>query len=168
MQLTIRSARLEDLSQMYAISVAAHQAGYASFIPLEEKERFDHRYTLSKEGEQRYVSSMQANLNDPEWLLWVAEAGGKVLGYALAQLESGTVLHKKGMFVHPGHQGKGIGSALFKASLEGIDRGEIDLVVIADNLRAKHIYQKSGFEVRGPAQKSFYGAPQEVMVLVKH
>ncbi|HJM04614.1 MAG TPA: GNAT family N-acetyltransferase [Candidatus Saccharimonadaceae bacterium] len=168
MQFTVRSARSEDLSEMYAISVAAHQAGYGSFIPLEEKERFNQRYTLSKEGELRYVTSMQAKLDDPEWLFWVAEGEGKVLGYTLAQRESDTALHKKGMFVHPRHQGEGVGSALFKASLGGIDHGEIDLIVISDNLRAKHIYQKSGFVVRGPALKSFYGAPQEVMALVKH
>ena len=71
MQFTVRGARSEDLSEMYAISVAAHQAGYGSFIPLEEKERFNQRYTLSEEGELRYVSSMQAKLNDPEWLFWV-------------------------------------------------------------------------------------------------
>ena len=168
MQFTVRGARSEDLSEMYAISVAAHQAGYGSFIPLEEKERFNQRYTLSEEGELRYVSSMQAKLNDPEWLFWVAEGEGKVLGYTLAQRESDTVLHKKGMFVHPKYQGEGVGSALFKASLGGIDHGGIDLVVIASNQRAKHIYQKSGFEIRGLAQKSFYGAPQEVMALIKH
>ncbi len=168
MSFIIRSIKSTDIPEMYKISVAAHQAGYAEFIPEQERARFDARYNLSnQEREDRFYSSMNEKMNDPNWLFWVAEDEGKVLGYTLALKENEHLLHKKGMFVHPDHQGEGVGSALFKASLEGISSGVIDLVVIASNERAKHIYSKNGFVATGHHDKPFFGTVQEVMELQK-
>jgi ribosomal protein S18 acetylase RimI-like enzyme len=75
---------------------------------------------------------------------------------------------KKGLFVHPKYQGFGIGKALFEKSLELIDKGEIRLVVIENNLRAKTMYEKHGFVASGEDVKAFYSSPQVAMSLRKN
>ncbi|MGF1567077.1 MAG: GNAT family N-acetyltransferase [Nodosilinea sp.] len=55
--------------------------------------------------------------------------------------------------VHPNHQGKGAGSALFKAVLDLADNWlnlrRLELLVYADNQAAIGLYQKYGFETEG-------------------
>lgn len=167
MSLTIRPATIQDLPAMYRISVAAHVAGYATFIPEAERERFDRKYTVTPEGEAAYIAKMTSQLQDPSWLFWVAEKEGRILGYTLAHKLNDHHLLKKGMFVDPASQGEGVGSALFQASLEPIDSGIIELSVITNNERAKHIYEKNGFRVVGTDPETYFGATLDVMRLTK-
>ncbi len=167
MTLRIRTATVQDLPEMYRISVSAHVAGYATFIPESERERFDTRYVVTPEGEAKYIAKMAPRLEDPSWLLWVAEKDGRVLGYTLAQKVNDHHLLKKGMFVDPASQGEGVGSALFQASLEPITSGIIELSVITNNERAKHIYEKNGFKVVGTDPETYFGATLDVMRLTK-
>ena len=50
------------------------------------------------------------------------------------------------LYILPGMQGKGIGSALMKTALAKLPR-PVRLAVFADNERAKNLYQKFGFKV---------------------
>lgn len=167
MSVHIRSATIKDLPRMYRISVAAHVAGYATFIPEAERERFDKKYVVTSEGEAKFIDKMTARLEDPSWLFWVAEKDGNVLGYTLAQKVNDHHLLKKGMFVDPEFQGEGVGKALFQASLEPIKSGIIELSVIENNERAKHIYEKNGFKVVGIDPETYFGATLDVMRLTK-
>jgi len=167
MSLIIRPATIEDLPKMYRISVAAHVAGYANFIPDEERKRFDERYVISPEGEAKFVEKMTKRIENGSWLFWVADSEGEVVGYTLAQKVNDHHLLKKGMFVDPSAQGGGVGSALFQASLEPITNGIIELSVIHNNERAKHIYEKNGFVVVGTDPETYFGATLDVMRLTK-
>lgn len=164
---TIRSITEDDLEDMYQISTLAHQAGYASLIPESGRAAFDERYTVNDTNKQRYIAMMREHMADEKWLFWIAEVEGRIAGYTLGYKESDTKLLKKGLFVLPDFQGLGVGSLLFKASLEPIQKGVIELVVIESNQRARHVYEKNGFVPIGVHEKTFFDAPQITMQLIK-
>jgi len=73
---------------------------------------------------------------------WVAECGGKVVGFiALIGNEVGAI------FVQPAFHGKGIGLALMnKAQLL---RGDLELEVFEENEIGRRFYDRYGFEYTG-------------------
>ncbi len=89
----------------------------------------------------------------------VAESGGKVVGHIalyvnqnMRRRHSGYI----GMAVLDGHNGQGIGTALMR---EVIDLAEswlnitrLELTVFSDNISARRLYEKSGFDVEGEAR----------------
>lgn len=68
--------------------------------------------------------------------------------------------------VHPNHQGKGAGSALFKAALDLADNWlnlhRLELLVYADNQAAIGLYQKYGFETEGTLRNFAFRAGRYV------
>ena len=58
-----------------------------------------------------------------------------------------------GIFVHTDWQNKGVGTALLKTVLDLADNWlmlvRVELEVFADNDRARHLYEKLGFELEG-------------------
>lgn len=166
MQPVIRHATNDDLSAMYLVSLHAHQLSYANLIPQSRQQDFTSRYTLSDSSRVAYISRMKQRLNDPDWTIWVATIDGVVVGYTLAQRATQHLVLKKGLFVDPDYQGRGIGERLFVDSLGIAKLGDtVQLTVVSGNIRAKRLYQKHGFENVGASSKTFYGAQQEVMEL---
>jgi RimJ/RimL family protein N-acetyltransferase len=91
---------------------------------------------------------------------FVALAGGKVVGWCdvfpekRETMAHGAVL---GMGVVEGHRGKGIGIALMRATLAQAKKAgfkRVELTVREDNLRAKALYEKVGFQVEGVKRKA--------------
>jgi len=65
------------------------------------------------------------------------------------------------MYLHQDYHNVGLGTAMMNRILElarkeGMHR--IGLHVIADNMRAVHLYEKSGFKVEGVLKASYFGA----------
>lgn len=166
MQYTLRLAHTADLAAMYAVSQAAHSSAYYDqLIPADFRQEYDERYRKTAAHQQAFVDTMSHYVADSEWEVWVATDERDVIaGYTLWHQSSPVKRLLKGLFVHPDAQGNGVGKALFERSLQSAPAGcLIELTVIAANTVAKSLYQKHGFVVRGPAEKLFYGAPQEVM-----
>jgi GNAT superfamily N-acetyltransferase len=164
MRLTIRLATDEDIPMMYDISRSTHQLSYSNLIPTSHRHDFEQRYTPSKQSNEYYITKMVALLQDSHWHMWVAESEGDVVGYTLEQRVNAHLILKKGLFVDPRHHNKGIGTALFGKSLEvAKKRDVIRLSVIEKNDRAKQLYAKYGFVVKGYDTKTFFGAILEVM-----
>lgn len=162
---SIRPATETDIPEMYCISARAHQIGYDHLVPHTGRADFDRHYAMNAENEAHYSDAMRRRVHDAHWYIWVAEKDGYVVGYTLAHKPDDTHLFKKGLFVSPDFQGHGIGAALLQASLQVLERGIIELVVIEQNTRARHLYEKCGFMVIGPSKKTFFDAPQVVMTL---
>lgn len=149
---------------MYLISLRAHQMSYGSLIPQYQRAKFDARYTDSPAVRTNYVDKMRGKLIDSAWKAWVAEIDGRIVGYTLEQRVNQTLVWKKGLFVEPDCHGRGVGEALFKASLIGAGAAStVRLVVIGNNGRARRLYEKYGFVATGYSQKKFYGARQLLM-----
>jgi ribosomal protein S18 acetylase RimI-like enzyme len=70
--------------------------------------------------------------------VWVAEVAGEVAGYVA--FHDGWIDH---LFVHPDHQGRGLGPRLLDKALE--DGAERQLWTFQQNTRARAFYEKRGF-----------------------
>lgn len=159
----IREATRDDLPYFYDISLSAHQEGYKPFIPASEWPRFSKHYTDTPTHRQKFLAKLFQHFEDPTWTIWVAEIEGKIVGYTLAEKVSEDAYYKRGLFVAPSSQGKGIGKALFQRSLKGIEEKEVYLTVIATNVRATTLYKENGFKETTIEAPTFYGARQIVM-----
>jgi GNAT superfamily N-acetyltransferase len=70
--------------------------------------------------------------------IWVAEKDGAVVGYTARG--SGWLNH---LYIHPDHQGEGIGDALLAQAMDGVDA--LQLWAFQQNARARRFYEKRGF-----------------------
>lgn len=86
---------------------------------------------------------------------FVAVAEGRVVGWCDVNPKTHEALRHSGvlgMGVAASHRGRGVGSALLRATLDAASaRGltRIELVVRADNMAALRLYERRGFEIEG-------------------
>jgi ribosomal protein S18 acetylase RimI-like enzyme len=120
---TIRPARPADAA---AIAVAHRQAMRVSLSFLPELH--------TAEEDLAFVRDVLMVKNE----VWVAEAGTEVGGYIA--FRPGWIEH---LFIHPDHQGLGLGSALLDKALA--DGGERRLWTFQQNQRARAFYEARGF-----------------------
>jgi [ribosomal protein S18]-alanine N-acetyltransferase len=100
--------------------------------------------------------------------LFLAEAGGEVVGYAalwavLDQAELGNIA------VAPAQRGRGIGTRLLHTVVERArERGvrELFLEVRVGNAAAQRLYQRHGFEAVG-RRRGYYAAPPEDALVLR-
>lgn len=119
---------------------------------------------FSQAAHRRRLEYYLPKINNPAWHILVAIADGNLVGYTKAYRESESLVVKKGLFVDPVYQGRGIGEMLLQASLSFAKSGDtIQLVVIESNKRAQNLYSKHGFVVTGVADHTFYGAKMLTM-----
>ncbi|MDP3748184.1 MAG: GNAT family N-acetyltransferase [Phenylobacterium sp.] len=76
----------------------------------------------------------------PECETWVAEAGEAIAGYVA--FKPGWIMH---LYVHPEHQGLGIGPRLLAKALE--DGTPRQLWTFQQNARARRFYEARGFKL---------------------
>jgi putative acetyltransferase len=74
----------------------------------------------------------------PTNAVWVAEQDGALVGYAA---RGDGWLNQ--LYVHPDHQGRGVGGALLALAMEGVDA--LQLWAFQKNDRARRFYEKRGF-----------------------
>ncbi len=79
---------------------------------------------------------------------WVCEEDGHILGFAIADLKENNIW---ALFVHPGHEGKGIGKNLHALMLDwyfaqGKDHAWLST---APGTRAEKFYRKAGWTEKG-------------------
>lgn len=80
-----------------------------------------------------------ANVVLPDQEVWVAEIDGEVVGYASID---GAELND--LYVRPGFQGRGIGTALM-AKVRELSPGELSLWTFQRNTAARRFYERHGF-----------------------
>jgi putative acetyltransferase len=115
---SLRAATAEDAGVLSAI----HRL--AAFLPPPHSAEDDLRFVR-----ERLMSENQ---------IWVAEAGGAVVGYIV--FNDGWVSH---LFVHPEHQGRGIGGTLLAHVMA--DGRERQLWTFEKNARARRFYEDRGW-----------------------
>ena len=125
--LEIRDARLDDWGALGEVHDAARLQELAASVGVEAFK------TLAETADDE-------GLFDDR--LWVAELDGRVVGFAAYADDELTW-----MYVHPAHQGRGVGTALLRhlvdhATAEGVER--IELTVLDGN-PARRLYEREGF-----------------------
>ena len=124
----VRLLQDEDLEETIAVW---HQTRKATHTSMNiETER-----GLTLEDSQRIFRENIA----PRYQLWVAEKGGRVVGF-LAILNS----YVDRMYVKPGDQGCGVGTALLEMARKLSPEG-LELHTHRENRRARAFYEKHGF-----------------------
>lgn len=117
-----------------------------------------YRDKLTGEYEQNYLDWVGDCLEANADCIQVADAGEELVGYvfvlpaSLAYIWDGAVLNE--LYVDPDHRGGEVADALFEAALSVVDDQDLPmdrilLDVDPDNERARHFYDRHGFEPWG-------------------
>lgn len=128
--------------------------------------QLDHetKYMLYEPGERikniaRIESLIEKSVEGEDFLL-VAEENDKIIGYISAQ-KGGLKRIAHSAYIVVGilqnYRGKGIGTEFFIQLDNWAEEKKItrlELTVICENEVAKHLYEKSGFEIEGVKRKS--------------
>ncbi|MBQ9764830.1 MAG: GNAT family N-acetyltransferase [Lachnospiraceae bacterium] len=125
---------------------------------------YETKYMLYEPGERtknlsRIESLIQNSVEGEDFLL-VAEADDRIVGYISAQKGGlNRIAHSAYIVVGilKDYRGKGIGTDFFNrldiwAEEKHVKR--LELTVVCENEVAKHLYEKSGFEIEGIKRKS--------------
>ncbi len=120
---------------------------------------------LANTSQLPFLSSAQVSnlFAGPDQYVLVAEIEGKVVGHVTLFLTN-KVRDKHTAFlaiaIHPDFHGQGVGKSLMLEAINQADNWlnlvRIELDVHADNLSAKALYEKTGFEVEGVKRLSTF------------
>ncbi len=138
--LAVRAARISDLPAVHDLLVETWAAAYSGFVSVEIRADTAARW--------HSVERLEAQLSRVGGAFLVAEDGGHIVGHiAGRRLEDGVVFLER-LYVRPGAQSAGIGSALFEALLRMLpDTHGMRLEVFSENPRAIEFYRRLGFVV---------------------
>ncbi len=147
----IRRALAADAADLAALGRATFAAAFGHlYWPADLKAFLDEAHSLERTAR---------DLTDPACALWLAEAGGEAVGYALAgrcDLPHPEVTpacgELKRIYVAPGAQGGGLGSRLMAEALAWLERDgpqRLWIGVFSGNLGAQRLYERQGFEKVG-------------------
>lgn len=155
MDYLIRAARRDDARSIAEVHVASWQAAYQGLLP---------RGYLDRMGvqalEDKWVQRIRrpTGFGDREGNLWVVEARARVVGFVLLGpcLDDVSLIGFAGevfmLYVHPTHQGRGVGRALLMHALELLSRRNYYWCVIwvlAENRGARAFYERLGLRLDG-------------------
>ena len=148
---TIRRAGPADAEALARIGAETFAETFAHLYPPEDLAPF----LAEAHGARR----ARADLADPAKAVWLVEAGGEVIGYALAcpaKLSHPDVTPACGeldrFYLKAGRQGGGLGTRLFAEVMAWLEREgprRIWIGVWSENLGAQRFYARHGFEVVG-------------------
>jgi ribosomal protein S18 acetylase RimI-like enzyme len=130
---------LDDVARLY-IALKEHHAQLRPDIP---------RYQVS---DSQWKTVAERALRDPELSTFVAEVGGRVVGFTkLAFVEKpwGLSCEIDTMIVDQAHRSKGIGAQMLRAAeLDAYRRGAkgVRVDVLLENYDGREFYQGAGFE----------------------
>lgn len=154
----IREMTYSDIQQVREIAFATWRDTYSSFIPTEIQDKVLEDAYSDEQMNNRFKNSL--NL--------VYESNGTILGYAFF---SGDLLNNdiflESLYIHPEHQGKGIGKQLMQAGVAKYnDPKTITLVVYKGNTSVS-FYEKNGFSITKENNGDFFGHPVVFIVMKK-
>jgi putative acetyltransferase len=138
-EVVIRPVRTEDAEQIWQISRQANLIETIMTLPSERLAQRLHQLENLSPNEHYFV----------------AEVTGKVAGLGGLTVGEGRVRHSGYVFLLVGadYQGQGIGSRLLQALLDLADNWlllrRVELTVVAENERAKKLYERFDFQVEG-------------------
>jgi len=148
---TIRRAGPDDAEALAAIGQATFTETFAHLYPPE--------HLIAFLAEAHSVARAKADLANPAKAAWLVEAGGEVIGYALAcpaKLPHADVTPTCGeldrIYLLAAHRGGGLGTRLLDETLAWLEQDgprPLWIGVFSENLGAQRLYARRGFEVVG-------------------
>ncbi|MFC4620048.1 GNAT family N-acetyltransferase [Camelliibacillus cellulosilyticus] len=149
MSITIRKMREEDIDRVREIAKVTWKATYSELIPLDIQEK-----TLK----EAYSDDMMRKRFETS-LLFVAEDDGVIAGYAFYSSEQPKEIYLESIYIHPDHQGKGIGKKLYEAGPDTFKQAKRMMLTVYKGNDSIHFYEKLGFVAKGEIKSDFSGHP---------
>ena len=138
----LRPATGDDLPALAEVFVAAWQSGYGGVIPDDVIDAMDVR-TAAAELSPSLVAADRTTLV-------ALDAADVVVGFTIfgpdRDRDAG---YLASLYVSPTAGGRGVGRSLLEAALQAMPGVDITLWVFAENVRARRLYERAGFEPDG-------------------
>ncbi|REB07135.1 GNAT family N-acetyltransferase [Sporosarcina sp. BI001-red] len=149
MQFTIRNMQRKDMQQVQKVAKISWNATYEGIIPHDVQERFLFG---------AYSDEMMSRRLDHSLML-IGELDGIVLGFAnFSRVNEAGESELAAIYLHPEHQGSGIGSALLREGIDQLKNVEkIFITVEKENLIGKSFYDAKGFKTIKQFEEDFDG-----------
>jgi GNAT superfamily N-acetyltransferase len=151
----IRPYTTQDLESVIALALRAWTPVFASLQAELGRELF---VRLHGDWRSYQAAAVRDVLTTEGVRTWVAEAGGRVTGFAAASLDRERKLGEiEILAVDPGHQGSGIGSALTAVATDWLRECGMQVAVVetgADpgHAAARRVYEKADYTLLGVAR----------------
>jgi len=119
----------------------------------EEEKRELHLKTIKQVNSEDYSEKQidawttfeeDSSFSEEKILRWVAEENGEIVGFADYVPEKSKIT---GVYVHPAHLRKGVGSKLLKKILEDAKKRGLSELRCESSVTARQFYQSHGFKV---------------------
>lgn len=147
----IRRATTEDAVALAELGATTFVEAFGQLYSPEDLQAFL--------DESHSVAAYAKVLANPDYALWIAEKGGRAIGYAQAgscglphaDVQPGDGELKR-LYLLKGEQNGGVGRALFEQALAWLERDgprPLWISVWSENLGAQRFYGRYGFEFAG-------------------
>jgi GNAT superfamily N-acetyltransferase len=150
-----RPARTEDAARLQAIRRAAFAPIFASFRSILGAEVYELAQRRDDEAQEGLLTSLLAP--DSGWEVYVAVAGGDVVGFVTLQLNLEKLVGEIGLnAVDPARSGEGIGTALYELALARMRQAGMKVATVgtggdSSHAPARRAYRKAGFDLEIPS-----------------
>ena len=148
----VRDARQEDVCPMEELLVAAWQTAYTGVV--------DPAFVATRQAND-YAGKFRSMLESSQYRIRVAEVDGRVVGLATgAKLDRGAYdCETMGLYVHPEHQGRGVGGALLRDMMDHFRQEGCRSMIVWTFLGVKNngFYGALGGTIREEAEKELGG-----------
>jgi ribosomal protein S18 acetylase RimI-like enzyme len=138
----LRPATGDDLRALAEVFVAAWRGGYRGVIPDDVVDAMD-THTAAAELSPSLIAADRTTVV-------ALDATGAVVGFTIfgpdRDRDAG---YLASLYVSPTAGGRGVGRSLLDAAIEAMPGVDITLWVFAENVRARRLYERSGFEADG-------------------
>lgn len=152
----IRKAAADDMDKVAEIAIAAWKPIYEGYLRIMGEEMFQSFYAG---WEERKTREIRDALGAEKWSFYVTEKDGKIAGFVTYRQtgEKGEICSNA---VHPGFQGKGIGSMQYRFVLERMKEEGVKYVKVSTggdegHAAARRAYEKAGFDRAIPSVTYF-------------
>ncbi|OCS84610.1 GNAT family N-acetyltransferase [Caryophanon tenue] len=156
--MVIRNMIANDLEEVQKIALVTWRDTYSSFIPLSIQDKVLADAYSENEMNNRFKNSL--NL--------VFEQNNEILGYAFF---SGNLLSAdiflESLYIHPQHQGKGIGKHLMQFGIAQYNEPKTLFLVVYKGNESILFYEKMGFTITNENNGDFFGHPVVFIVMKK-
>jgi GNAT superfamily N-acetyltransferase len=152
-QMNIRRVKVEDIEDVVRLSLAAWDPVFSSFSKVLGERIYGLIYPDWQKSQRSAVEKVcRAGLNsDVQTTVWVAEIEGSIAGFAVCQLDYGSLSGDLDMLaVHPAHQRQGVATGLNLHALRFMEDKGMKLAQVATggdpgHAPARRAYEKAGY-----------------------
>lgn len=141
---TIREAAPSDFADVAAMHYPVWRQSWSGILP-------DHVLDTLTSPKRWAVLRYPRDLSRPGWRMWVAEAGGQLIGMTIfgPDLDDPDHLELDALYVSQASQRHGVGALLLAKAMASDARGDVVLWCAQANGVARRFYEKNGFRLDG-------------------